>query len=302
MRKLRHSDWEDCRDLTRAVKVAFLIRLDTRSLSNHNAGAIRLVLASRSLVPGGAKKQTCNTIRNSMTQDDFDLQALAELLQVPVSRVSRMAERGRLPGRKVAGQWRFARSEIHHWVEETIGASDLKDLSKIEKWLDANADAEEARVSNWLRPETIACPLDARTRSSVIQQMVDLVLETGLLWDGPRMKEAVRDREHLHPTALDNGVALLHPRRPLTSILAEPVLAIGRTNQGIPFGGPRGELTDVFFLICSMDDTGHLQMLARISRMLADPGFLESVRTDMESSALHYWICRYEEQMDRDSS
>ena len=116
------------------------------------------------------------------------------------------------------------------------------------------------------------------------------------------MKDAVRDREHLHPTALDNGVALLHPRRPLASILAEPVLAIGRTKQGIVFGGPRGELTDVFFLICSIDDTGHLQMLARLSRMLADPGFLDSVRTDMESNALHYWICRYEEQMDRDSS
>ena len=162
------------------------------------------------------------------------------------------------------------------------GANDLNDSHKIEAWLEANSEMSEAQVAKWLRPETIACPLDARTRSSVIQQMVELVVGTGLLRDGEQMKEAVRDREHLHPTALDNGVALLHPRRPLASILAEPVLAIGRTEQGIVFGGPRGELTDVFFLICSTDDTGHLQMLARLSRMLADPGFLDSVRTDME--------------------
>ena len=237
-----------------------------------------------------------------MTQDDFDIQSLAELLDVPASRVARMADRGRLPGRKVAGEWRFSRGEIAHWVEETIGASDLNDSSKIEQWMEANSELSEARVANWLRPETIACPLDARTRSSVIQQMVELVVGTGLLRDGDQMKEAVRDREHLHPTALDNGVALLHPRRPLASILAQPVLAIGRTEQGIAFGGPRGELTNLFFLICSTDDTGHLQMLARLSRMLADPGFLDSVRTDMDRAALHYWICRYEEQMDADST
>jgi len=242
------------------------------------------------------------TLNGTMTQDYFDIQTLAELLQVPASQIVRMADRGRIPGRKVTGKWRFSRAEIHHWVEETIGASDLNDLANIEKWLHVNAEAAEARVAHWLRPETIACPMDARTRSSVIQQMVEMVVATGLLWDGSKMREAVRDREHLHPTALDNGVALLHPRRPLASILAEPVLAIGRTNQGIPFGGPRGELTDIFFLICSVDDTGHLQMLARLSRMLADPGFLDSVRTDMESAALHYWICRYEEQMDSDST
>jgi futalosine hydrolase len=38
------------------------------------------------------------------------------------------------------------------------------------------------------------------------------------------MAEAVAAREDLHPTALENGVALLHPRRPQTSILAEPLV------------------------------------------------------------------------------
>ena len=266
------------------------------------------MLAFRTAVPRvGILASTRNhklqgALNGTMTQDYFDSQALADLLQVTTSQVVRMADRGRIPGRKVAGEWRFSRAEIHHWVEETIGASDLNDLAKIEKWLHVNGETAEARVAHWLRPETIGCPMDARTRSSVIQEMVEMVVATGLLWDGSKMREAVRDREHLHPTALDNGVALLHPRRPLASIMAEPVLAVGRTNQGIAFGGPRGELTDVFFLICSVDDTGHLQMLARLSRMLADPGFLDSVRTDMESSALHYWICRYEEQMDSDST
>lgn len=235
-------------------------------------------------------------------QEGFDVASLARLLQITPDQVERMASRGRVPGRKVGGEWRFAQAEIHHWLEDTIGTSDPGELSKVEGWLEAHGDAAEAGVGQWLRPETICCPMDARTRSSVIQKMVQLVAQTGLLWDEAKMREAVRDREHLHPTALGNGVALLHPRRPLGSILAEPVLAIGSTQQGIPFGGPRGELTDIFFLICSTDDTGHLQMLARLSRMLADPEFLLGLRTEMEATVLHYWICQYEQQMNQDST
>ena len=76
------------------------------------------------------------------------------------------------------------------------------------------------------------------------------------------MADAVRAREQLQSTAMDNGVALLHPRRPLANILAEPVLAVGISPQGIPFGGS-SRLTDVFLLICSCDDRGHLRTLAR---------------------------------------
>ena len=98
--------------------------------------------------------------------------------------------------------------------------------------------------------------------------MVDLAAETGLLWDAEKMTAAVRERENLHPTALENGVALLHPRRPLQQILAEPLVALGITQAGIPFGESHGVLTDVFFLICSTDDASHLRILARLSRLI----------------------------------
>ena len=113
---------------------------------------------------------------------------------------------------------------------------------------DRRENRESVSLYELLPVEAIALPLPCRTRGSVIQEMVKLAARTGLLWDAAKMTEAVRVREELHPTALDNGVALLHPRRPLASILAEPLLALGRTTQGIPFGGRGGALTDVFFL------------------------------------------------------
>ena len=57
-----------------------------------------------------------------------------------------------------------------------------------------------------------------------------------------------------------------------------PKLAISRTSRGIPFGGRGGELTDLFFLIPSTDDAGHLRTLARLGRVLGIPGTLDEIR------------------------
>ncbi len=211
--------------------------------------------------------------------DDLDIARLAEYLHVTPDQVTRMAERGRIPGRKVGGQWRFSQAEIHHWLEDRIGASEtVKELTKVQQVLDrAVGYVVQHPIHELCTEDTIAIPLNARTRGSVIRSMCELAAKSGLLWDATTMAEAVQNREQMHPTALDCGVALLHPRRPQTSILADSVLALAICPTSIPFSH-RGQLTDVFFLICSYDDKAHLRILARLSRMIAQAGFLESLR------------------------
>jgi PTS system nitrogen regulatory IIA component len=216
-----------------------------------------------------------------MPATDFDLDSLARFLHVAPAQVLKLAERGNVPGRKISGQWRFSRGEIHHWLEDRIGLGNDEELARVQELLDqaaGNRDSESVTISELLHPEAIGIPLAARTRNSVIKSMVELAASTGHLWDPAEMAEAVQARESLHPTALDNGVALLHPRRPLGHLLGEPLLALGRTSGGIPFGGEHGSLTDVFFLICSIDDSQHLRTLARLSRLIAADGFLEALR------------------------
>ena len=130
--------------------------------------------------------------------------------------------------------------------------------------------------------------------------MVELAAETGMLWDPGKMEEAVRARENLHPTALDIGVALLHPRRPLSSILEEPFVALGRTHQAIPFGSRDGSLTDIFFLICSVDDRGHLSTLARLSRLITADGFVALLRETSDTQQAQDLIVKFAEQLDDD--
>lgn len=224
-----------------------------------------------------------------MPTADFDVESLADYLHITPAQVAKMAERASVPGRKISGQWRFSRAEIHHWLEEWIGAADVADLARVQGLLDRAAEGRDpatVRISELLLPEAIAIPLPARTRSSVIKSMVELAAKTGHVWDPAEMAEAVEARERLHPTTLDIGVALLHPRRPLANILAQPLLALGRTHQGIPFASEHGQLTDIFFLICSVDDSQHLRTLARLSRLLAAEGFIAGLRAAADASSV----------------
>lgn len=233
-----------------------------------------------------------------MSYEDFDVERLAIHLHLRPDQIQRMAERGKLPGRRIAGQWRFSQAEMHHWWEARIGDSDTAGLAQMETVLQRYGTEELPTISltTMLFPEAIAIPLEARTRNSVITGMVRLAAGTGLLWDEAKMSEAVKAREDLHPTALDCGVALLHPRRPLSSILAEPLLAFGATANGIPFGGG-GSLTDLFFLICSCDERGHLRVLARLSRLVGNPLLLSALRVASTAAEVRALIQEYEQQL-----
>ena len=232
-----------------------------------------------------------------MSEQDFDVDALAKYLHLTPQQVERLANRDKIPARRVAGQWRFSQAEIHHWMEERMGVLEDAELVKVENAMSPSTAEDELHLSDLLSVETIAIPLEARTKNAVIERMSELAAVTGMLWDPDRMADALRAREQLQSTAMDNGVAVLHPRRPMPSILGEPILALGISSSGIPFGGSRN-LTDVFFLICSIDDKGHLRALARISRLLMNDSFVDELRHAADAATALDIIRTHEAQLD----
>src|SRR5689334_11032047 len=81
-----------------------------------------------------------------MVTADFDLDSLARYLHVTPAQVQKMAERGTLPGRRVGGAWKFPQAEIHHWLEERIGAADDADLAEVEKVLSRAGEHEPSDI------------------------------------------------------------------------------------------------------------------------------------------------------------
>jgi PTS system nitrogen regulatory IIA component len=204
----------------------------------------------------------------------MDLEQLASYLQRDAREISKMASRGHLPGHKVSGQWRFHPAEISQWLETQLRASTEQELTALEE---GAAHGQELLIGALLSEATIAVPLAATTRSSVLRELVRLAEQSNQIYDPRAVLEAVRQREDLGSTALEGGVALPHTR-PLPGALGEHVLAYGRTSSPIPFGAPDGEPTDIFFLICCRDNRTHLSVLARLSRLLRRPELLENLR------------------------
>jgi PTS system nitrogen regulatory IIA component len=226
----------------------------------------------------------------------MDMEQLAAYLQRDVREVGKLASRGHLPGRKVGGEWRFARAEINHWIETQMHSYTDKELTAIET-IGNRAGESAPLIASLLSEASVAVPLAASTKSSVLRELVSLAEQSWQIHDIDAIRDAVRTREEMGSTALPNGVAIPHPRRPQPKALGESVLAYGRTSTGIAFGAPAGGLTDIFFLVCCRDDGTHLRVLARLTRMLMRPGFLDELRAAETASETWELLANAEQEL-----
>jgi nitrogen PTS system EIIA component len=238
-----------------------------------------------------------------MPYSNMDLPELAKLLGMDARQVERMAKQGQLPCRKISGKYQVNRAELTEWLQQRIGSLGHQDLASMDAGITAQRQTlqDQPIIIPALHREAIDIHLDARTKNSVLRELVALANETSLVFDAESILEALINREELCPTALDGGIAIPHPRRPLPYAIAEPILAVARTDQGIGFGAPDGKLTDLFFLICAHDDHQHLHMLARLCRMLHDSTFLADLRNASSADRILHLMTQREQAVLADS-
>lgn len=214
-----------------------------------------------------------------MESETMDLEQLASFLRRDARELNKLANRGQLPGQRVGGVWRFSSAEIQYWVESQIHGYTDQELTALEESTGKGVLDRQPLLSKLLSEATMAVPLRATTRSSVLRELVNLAEQSWQVYDPDAVLDAIKKREEIASTALENGVAIPHPRRVLPgTVLGEPVLAYARSASGIPFGAPGGQLTDIFFLVLCNDQAMHLSVLARLSRLLLRPGFLDDLR------------------------
>ena len=87
-----------------------------------------------------------------MPHSDFDMHTLARYLHLTPQQVAKLADRGKLPGRKVSGEWRFSKADIHHWLETRIGLSDEEELIGVRGRFAAGGPGGTARAGDFHQP------------------------------------------------------------------------------------------------------------------------------------------------------
>jgi PTS system nitrogen regulatory IIA component len=232
-----------------------------------------------------------------MSQEFLTLDQLAERLQRDRRELEKLVQRGRIPGHRVEGAWRFHPTEVTQWLEQELRTYSDAQLAAVEESHRSQETSADFPVARLLHPETVQVPLDARTKRSVLESLIEVAGRTWQVWEPALLLDAIQQREDVMSTAFENGVALPHPRTPLPAALGESLIACGRTLSGIPFGAPRRGLTDIFFLVLCRDARTHLQVLARLARILQTPGFLEALRGAPDSKSSYDLICAADRQV-----
>ena len=198
-----------------------------------------------------------------MPYRNMTLPELARHIGMDAREVKRLADRGVMPGHLIGGEWRFNRAQMLEWLQSEMHTLDEKHVRNLDRAMSETED--EAVIESLLATEGIEMALPARSRPSVLRELVKLAERTGLVWDSPAIIEALEEREDLASTGLPGGLAFPHPRRPLEHATAEPFICLARVPAGIPFGAPDGKLTDLFVFVCCHDERQHLLALARLA-------------------------------------
>lgn len=203
---------------------------------------------------------------------------VAASLHLSRREVIRMAEEKLLPARKVKGDWSFRPGEIWNWVEENLHSLPARRAKDRHPQLH-----DDFLIEPVLKTTGIAVGVLAKTKASVLRELVGLAVRVDSTLDPAALTEAIIEREKTGSTALQDGVAVPHPARPI--YCEGPVIAAVRTSQPIVFGQRDGGLTDLFFLICSPHHIEHLLYLGRLCRLLIDRHLQDELRHAPDAGA-----------------
>ncbi|MGE5195337.1 MAG: PTS sugar transporter subunit IIA, partial [Deltaproteobacteria bacterium] len=231
-----------------------------------------------------------------MPHESLTLDELAAQLGRDRRELEKLVSRGRIPGRRVDGVWRFHPAEIRIWLEQEMRGYTTAELAAVEESQRSGETPTASPLVGLLLPETVQVPLEARTRRSVLETLLEVAGRTWQVWEPALLLSAILEREEIMSTGFENGVAFPHPRNPLPQALGASLVAYGRTFSGIPFGAPKRSLTDIFFLILCRDSKTHLAALARLGRLVQVPGFLDDLRSSMDSTGSYDTIRRADAQ------
>jgi mannitol/fructose-specific phosphotransferase system IIA component (Ntr-type) len=141
-----------------------------------------------------------------------------------------------------------------------------------------------------IQPGFMAPAMRAKTRSSVLHELVALAETTGRLNNPRELVVSLEGRETLCSTGMPGGFALPHPRVPDPYLFESSFIIVGRTLQEIFFGAPDGQPTNLFFLICCQDDRLHLHTLARICLITQKTSILAQLRQAPDASSMHDFL------------
>lgn len=138
---------------------------------------------------------------------------------------------------------------------------------------------------DFLDPQAVLPALRVSGKKQALQELASHAAKLTTLPDGV-IYEALLQRERLGSTGIGEGIAIPHGKLAgLTRIFG----LIARLEKPIDFDALDGQPTDILFLLLAPEGAGadHLKALARVARVLREPGVIERIRATRDAAAIY---------------
>jgi fructose-specific phosphotransferase system IIA component len=135
------------------------------------------------------------------------------------------------------------------------------------------------KIMDFLSEEAITTDLKSVNKTEAIKELVELLITSGDVdkKDKNKVVELLLAREALGSTAIGHNVGIPHAKADCVKSL---VGAFGLSRKGVDFDSLDGEPVYIFFLLLAPQDSAgpHLKALARISRLIKDKYFRDTLK------------------------
>jgi len=143
------------------------------------------------------------------------------------------------------------------------------------------------KIMDFLSKKAISTDIKSTKKDEVIKELVDTLISAAEIEKRCRNKliDALITRESLGSTAIGQGIAIPHAKSDCVDKL---IAAFGLSKKGVDFDSLDGEPAYIFFLLVAPQDSAgpHLKALARISRLLKDRYFRDSLRACTDDKSI----------------
>lgn len=119
--------------------------------------------------------------------------------------------------------------------------------------------------------------LQATTKEAAIDEMINSLVDNGVVTDFDVFKAGIMAREAQTSTGLGDGIAMPHSKN---AAVKEATVLFAKSNKGVDYESLDGQPTDLFFMIAAPEGANdtHLAALAELSKYLMQDGFADRLR------------------------
>ena len=133
------------------------------------------------------------------------------------------------------------------------------------------------KIQDVLNKNVMLFDLQATEKEGVINEMVQSLVDNGVVTDFDTFKAGIMNREAQTSTGLGDGIAMPHSKN---EAVKEATVLFAKSNKGVDYASLDGQPTDLFFMIAAPEGANdtHLAALAELSKYLMKPGFADKLR------------------------